>query len=234
LDRATGGSSAWNADVFFLAWDAANWGNAYADAITGGDPHIIDLGVYPHSSPLVALVETKDFGHQLLHTLGGPLVVHDQPSKHITALPTTFRISGSNAFVVESIPEILGAIAATSLLGREIAGSLTELGMQQSEDPESTNLSPRSLSSFLSFLRVAKGIQRPSLSLTPDGEIYASWRGSGNRVFSLRFMPDGEARFVILRPASEASLRTIRSTGSAPADMILRIPETASVAWVYS
>ena len=88
------------------------------------------------------------------------------------------------------------------------------------EDSASPGISISSLRNFYDFLQLHNNLKLPSISLTPDNNIYISWRVSQDRVFSVHFLKNGEVRFVLFKPNDKHPERQIRISGTATADML--------------
>ena len=134
---------------------------------------------------------------------------------------------------IRGFESIIREIAAIAGYGPPVSNRLRELRLQQGEDPESAEMSIESMASFVAFLHSVRGIRLPSLSLTPDGNIYASWR-KRDRVFSAEFRSGGLATYVLFRPAPGGTGSKLRSAGSAPAVQLLSIPETSPAVWAFA
>lgn len=89
------------------------------------------------------------------------------------------------------------------------------------EDPASLGISAGSLHNFYKFLLLHSNLKCPTISLTPDYNIYASWRGEQKRIFSVHFLPNGDARFVIFIPNVRHPERQIRISGAATTDILM-------------
>lgn len=89
------------------------------------------------------------------------------------------------------------------------------------EDPYGPGISAGSLRSFIDFLKLHLNINYPSISLTPEYNIYASWRDEQNRVFSVHFLSNGGARFVIFKPNYRHPERKIRISGTTTTDILM-------------
>jgi hypothetical protein len=168
-----------------------------------------------------------------VHILGGfcygPNEDSECPSAILEPLIGTFGLQAA----VPGDRSAVAAIRSVPRIGPAIAERLQFLDQQhQEEDPDAGGLSPGSSYAFLSFLRAFTDLKLPSISLTPDGAIYASWREPGGRTFSVHFLSTGEAKYVLFRPAPNAGAQKIRSSGSAPANMLLNIAETSPAYWV--
>jgi len=106
---------------------------------------------------------------------------------------------------------------------------ITLFNFAKEERPTSPGISVNSLSSFYDFLKLNTNIRTPNLSLSPDRNIYASWRVE-KRVFSAHFLPEGDIRFVLFKPNKRHPKRKIRVTGIATSDTLMEIiaPENLS------
>ena len=98
---------------------------------------------------------------------------------------------------------------------------LTLFNDAKEEDPYSLGMSVGSLRSFTNFLLSHTNLKCPTISLTPDYNIYASWRCEQNRVFSVHFFPNGDARFVIFKPNNRHPERITRISGVATTDILM-------------
>ena len=107
---------------------------------------------------------------------------------------------------------------------------LTLFNDAKEEDPTSLGISVGSLRNFYNFLRLHTNLKCPTISLTPDYNIYASWRGEQNRVFSMHFLPNGDTRFVIFKPNDRHPGRQIRLSGIATTDVLMEtvVPDNVS------
>lgn len=100
---------------------------------------------------------------------------------------------------------------------------LTLFNHAKEEDSASIAIAVSSLRNFYSFLQSHTNLKYPAISLTPDYNIYASWRGEQNRVFSIHFLPDRNARFVIFKPNDRHPEQQIRISGTATTDILIEI-----------
>lgn len=89
------------------------------------------------------------------------------------------------------------------------------------EDSASPGIDIGSLRNFLKFLQLHTNLKCPIISLTPDNNIYASWRKEQNRLFSVHFLLNGNARFVIFKPNERHPERQIRISGTATTDILM-------------
>ena len=97
------------------------------------------------------------------------------------------------------------------------------------EDPDCLGIAAESLRNFYNFFRLHTNLKCPTISLTPDYNIYASWRGEQNRVFSVHFLPNGDVRFVIFKPNDRHPGRQIRLSGIATTDVLMETVAPDSV-----
>jgi hypothetical protein len=91
------------------------------------------------------------------------------------------------------------------------------------EDPDCVGIAAESLRSFNDFIHLHTNLKPPIISLTPDYNIYASWRDKQNRVFSVHFLPNADVRFVMFKPNVKRPERKIRVSGSATIDTLMKI-----------
>ncbi len=89
------------------------------------------------------------------------------------------------------------------------------------EDPDSLGIAAGSLRDFYDFLRLHDNLKYPSIILTPDENIYASWKSEQNRVFSVHFLSNKDVRFVIFKPIKKYPDRKFRFSGAATIDTLM-------------
>jgi len=90
------------------------------------------------------------------------------------------------------------------------------------EDPDSTGISVDSIRSFYNFLQKHTYLKYPIITLTPDNDIYASWKGGQNQVFSVHFVSNEDVRFVIFKPNENNPERKIISYGTDTVDTLMK------------
>lgn len=104
---------------------------------------------------------------------------------------------------------------------REVADRLLTLFNDAKEDdPTSIGIVLGSLRNFYNFFQLHTDLKCPSISLTPDNNIYVSWRAKKNRVFSVHFLPSADVRFVIFKPNDRHPEKQIRLSGTATTDIL--------------
>jgi len=93
------------------------------------------------------------------------------------------------------------------------------------EDADSPGIALGSIRHFYNFLQfhTHTNLKCPIISLTPDNNIYASWKEGRNRVFSVHFLPRGDVRFVIFKPNNKHPERQIRVSGTATTDTLMEM-----------
>ncbi len=107
---------------------------------------------------------------------------------------------------------------------------LTLFNDAKEEDSTSLGIAVGSLRNFYNFLHLHTNLKYPNISLTPDDNIYTSWRDEQNKVFSVLFLPNGEdARFVIFKPNNRHPKRQIRISGTATTDILIETVEPYNV-----
>ena len=126
----------------------------------------------------------------------------------------------------QSVQEIICRVRTALLLPYRVrlASRLSELQKAvQEEELDGRGISVRSLQHFIEFLEAYPALRCPAISVTPNRNIYASWKSGSDRVFSIHFLPEGEVRFVIFRPNDKHPGQAIRLSGTATVDVIISI-----------
>jgi hypothetical protein len=126
----------------------------------------------------------------------------------------------------QSVDEIIRRIR-TTLPARyriKLATRIGELEQAvQEEEPDGRGIEARSLRQFFEFLKAYPALQCPIVSVTPDRNVYASWKVGTDRVFSVHFLPDGKVRFVIFYPNNKHAGDVIRVSGTATVDVVISV-----------
>jgi hypothetical protein len=132
----------------------------------------------------------------------------------------------------ESVEEIIWRVG-TTLSARyraKLTSRLSELQKSvQEEELDGRGITIRSLQHFVELLKAYPSLRCPTVSVTPDRNIYTSWKSGSDRVFSIHFLPDGKVRFVIFCPNDKHSGETIRLSGAATVDVIIDIAKPHGV-----
>jgi len=90
------------------------------------------------------------------------------------------------------------------------------------EDTDSPGIAVNSLRNFIKFLQLNSNLKCPSISLSPEYNIYASWKDEC-KAFSVHFLPNGDVRFVILKPNYRHPERQIRISGTTTTDILMEM-----------
>jgi hypothetical protein len=126
----------------------------------------------------------------------------------------------------ERAEELIWRIGTTPSIRHRVrlAARLTELQKTvREEEMDGRGIAVRSLQHFFEFLKAYPDLRCPTISATPERNIYVSWKSGSNRVFSVHFLPDGNVRFVIFCPNDKHKGEMIRISGTATADTIISI-----------
>lgn len=167
------------------------------------------------------------------------------PTTRVTsgALETLFTIGQGGSMATqqrpvpddESVEEVIWRVRTMLPVPyrARLASRLRELQKAvQAEESEGRGIAAGSLQSFIDFLTTHPALRCPAVSVTPDRNIYASWKAGPERVFSIHFFPDSKVRFVIFGPNDKHPSQAIRLSGTATADVILSVAAPHGVlAW---
>jgi hypothetical protein len=119
----------------------------------------------------------------------------------------------------DQIQELIFRVRTSpSISCKELADRL--LALFNDAEKEEANIATDSLRDFYSFFRLNSNLKCPTVSLTPEYNIYASWKPDQNRVFSIHFLSNGDARYVIFKPNDRHPERQIRVSGTATIDIL--------------
>ena len=126
----------------------------------------------------------------------------------------------------QSVDEIIRRIR-TTLPARfriKLAARISELEQAvQEEESDGRGIEARSLHQFLELLKTYPALRCPIVSVTPERNVYASWKVGTDRVFSVHFFPDGKVRFVIFYPNNKHAGGVIRVSGTATVDVVISV-----------
>lgn len=159
------------------------------------------------------------------------------------ALETPFTIGQGGSMATqqppvtddESVEEIIWRVRAVLPVQyrARLASRLRELQKAvQEEELDGGGIAVGSLHNFVELLKAHPALRCPAVSVTPDRNIYASWKSGPDRVFSIHFLPDGKVRFVIFRPNDKHPGQAVRLSGTATADVIISVAAPHGVlAW---
>jgi hypothetical protein len=177
---------------------------------------------YPHSPERIWFLHTTSVCEK-----GLQITISELPEG-----PTPFTQAGLLDKEEEQLQELILRIRTTmSISYREIlANRLVKLmHIAKEEDPSSIGISVGSLRHFYNFLQSTTTLKYPTISLTPEYDIYAKWKGEKNTLFSVHFLPNGDARFVIFKPNDKHPEQTVRFSGYITADIIIETVSPHSI-----
>lgn len=136
----------------------------------------------------------------------------------------------------ETVEEIIWRIGATLSVPyrTKLASRLGDLQKAvQDEELDGRGIMAKSLQHFIELLKAYPALKCPIISVTPERNIYASWKAGPNRVFSVHFLPDAKVRFVIFCPNDKHPSETIRLSGTATVDVLIKLAQPYGVLdWV--
>ena len=87
-------------------------------------------------------------------------------------------------------------------------------------DYDGKSLSIDSLAAIIDYLETSPAVPYPDLTVTPDGGMYAEWRGADGKKLAIEFMDQGEVRFLVLWPNPRHPHLTDRLWGRTTADAL--------------
>jgi len=115
------------------------------------------------------------------------------------------------------------------LLSQRLAELLASSREEAGQEPE---MSRSSLKWFLDFLKANSTLRCPLISLSPEGNIYATWRRNRDRLFSAHFLPSGVVRFVVFTPNPRERGAVTRLSGATTVSNLLdTVRPHAVLAW---
>jgi hypothetical protein len=136
-----------------------------------------------------------------------------------SSFPIPFTQANLLSYEESQIQELIFRIRTSpSISCKELANRFLALFNDAKE--EGVSIAIDSFRDFYSFLRLNPNLQCPTISLTPEYNIYASWKTDQNRLFSLHFLSNGDVRFVIFKQNERHPERQIRVSGSATIDIL--------------
>lgn len=123
----------------------------------------------------------------------------------------------------QEVRELIYQAKTSSIRCRErLANRLLALFKDsKEEDPYGPGITADSIRNFIKFLQLHTNLRYPSISLTPEYNIYASWKDEQSRVFSVHFLPNGNVRFVIFKPNHRHPEQKTRIAGTTTTDVLM-------------
>jgi len=153
------------------------------------------------------------------------------PTTGLSKEPSTILQEGSTteADTIEQneiqVKNVIARIRqGTTLLIRDnLAKRLYELFEDsKEEEPDGIGIVNTSVLGLQRFFQLYSNLKEPALSLTPQGNIYASWRVGNDRVFSIHFISSNLVNFVIIFQDINHLSHSVRLSGTAPIEEIIR------------
>lgn len=95
------------------------------------------------------------------------------------------------------------------------------LNVAKEEESASPGINVSSLHNFLKFLQLHSNLRCPTISLTPEQNIYATWRGEKKRVFSVHFLSNEDVRYVIFKHNDKHPEKLMRDSEIATNDILM-------------
>ena len=109
--------------------------------------------------------------------------------------------------------------------GEKMARRVRALRQMAIEDGD-TGMGADSLRSFLEFFTLNPSLKYPEISLTPDGDIYARWKGPQKMLLSIHFLPESRVRYVLFAPDHRRPALINRASGT---DSVYGVLQTAAI-----
>lgn len=97
--------------------------------------------------------------------------------------------------------------------GKRIARRISELRRMVWEDGDD-DITASSLQSFHEFMTLHPNVVYPDISLTPDNDVYARWKGPDHFLCGVHFVQESRVRYVVFAPDRKRKNITDRITGT--------------------
>jgi hypothetical protein len=124
----------------------------------------------------------------------------------------------------EQLQDLISRIRTSCISYREsLANRIVTLlnDAKEEEDLAGVGITADSLRNFYNFIQSHSNLKYPTISLTPEYNIYASWRVGQKQLFSVHFLPKGNTRFVIFKPNDLHPEQQIRISGITTGDILM-------------
>lgn len=173
-----------------------------------------------------------------------PAVFHSEPVNLINTI-TTIWLTNEDAFTqaellnseYNKVHELIFRIRKSISIqyGKYIADRLLTLyNDEKEEDLTSLGIAVDSLRNFYNFMQLHPNTICPDISLSPEYNIYISWRDNQKQLFSVHFLPNDDVRFVVFRENKRHPEQKIRLSGVATCDILIEtIAPLLEIEWIF-
>ena len=101
-----------------------------------------------------------------------------------------------------------------------LADRIAQLAVAFADDYDGRQLSIRSVSGLIDFLEAVLPSGHTDVTVTPEGDCYAEWRGAQGRKVAIEFLDSGDARYLLFRPNPRHPQRIDRLNGTTTTDAL--------------
>lgn len=211
--------------------NSAAWGKHFttvepSNAFIEANPSVAGIHLHHGSRKIYVFIDNFAEGSSRLEILPTSLITSNTGEMLFPVSQTGNMATQQPASVQnESIEEIIWRVGTSVPISyrTKLAARLRELQEDVQKESDGVGIVVRSLQHFIEFLKAYPMLRRPAVSITPDRNIYASWKSAADRIFSIHFFPDGNVRFVIFRPNEKHAGEVIRISGKATVDVVMNI-----------
>lgn len=108
------------------------------------------------------------------------------------------------------------------ILEKEVLAERLTVLLHDYQDDYGQSLDAESLNTFIAFVSFHPELKRPIITATPDGNLFAEWKGDeGRRYLGVQFLPTRQVRYVAIRPNPQHPQLRIRTSGIVTTDQLL-------------
>jgi len=165
----------------------------------------------------------------MLRAATGPELIRYEVEEAPATAFSSYEPFESARYIAERLIRRIGRQSTLPYRERLVERLLALLAITDEEEPDGPGISTGSLEAFLSFLQMNPNFKDPSITLTPRGNIYATWKKSSDEILSLHFLPVGAVRFVIFRPDEHRVGRVTRLWGVSSLSSLFEVIKPHSV-----
>lgn len=138
---------------------------------------------------------------------------------HQTVFTELERLRADDEDFTEAIRDIRNAKAIPE---HEALANRLEVLLDAYKEDYGESLNAESLRTFSVFMCQHPMMKRPIITATPDGNLFAEWKGEeGRRYLGVQFLPTSQVTYVAIRPNPQHAPLRIRISGQATADQLL-------------